>query len=80
MATRFCGIKNQASGICKKKLIALSAEVKYIHEKSRSDLQEPVDEFTGDLQSSAHDLKSKITKIEKQHETLKKKGHRSNDT
>jgi gas vesicle protein len=59
---------------------ALSAEVKNIHEKNRSDLQEPVDEFTGDLQSSAHDLKSKITKIEKQHETLKKKGHRSNDT
>lgn len=81
MATRFCGIKNQASGICKKKLIALSAEVKYIHEKARSDLQEPVDEFTGDLQSSAHDLESKITKIEKQHETLKKeKVHCSNDT
>jgi hypothetical protein len=42
----------------------LSAEVKNIHEKARSDLQEPVDEFTGDLQSSAHDLESKITKIE----------------
>jgi len=52
---------------------ALSAEVKNIHEKARSDLQELVDEVTEDLQSSAYDLESKITKIEKQHETLKKR-------
>jgi len=66
--------KNKLEEFVKKKnqKDALSAEVKNIHEKARSDLQELVDEVTEDLQSSAHDLESKITKIEKQHETLKK--------
>jgi gas vesicle protein len=80
MATRFCGIKKKP-GFVRNQKDALSAEVKNIHEKARRNLQELVDEVTGDLQSSAHDLESKIAKIEKQHETLKKeKDHCSNDT
>jgi len=66
-------IKTKLEEFVRNQKDALSAEVKNIIEKARSDLQEPVDEFTGDLQSSAHDLESKITKIEKQHETLKKR-------
>jgi division protein CdvB (Snf7/Vps24/ESCRT-III family) len=74
-------IKTKLEEFVRNQKDALSAEVKNIIEKARSDLQELVDEVTGDLQSSAHDLESKITKIEKQHETLKKeKGHGSNDT
>jgi division protein CdvB (Snf7/Vps24/ESCRT-III family) len=65
-------IKTKLEEFVRNQKDALSAEVKNIIEKARSDLQELVDEVTGDLQSSAHDLESKITKIEKQHETLKK--------
>ena len=66
-------IKTKLEEFVRNQKDALSAEVKNIIEKARSDLQELVDEVTGDLQSSAHDLESKITKIEKQHETLKKR-------
>ncbi len=66
-------IKTKLEEFVRNQKDALSAEVKNIIEKARSDLQELVDEVTEDLQSSAHDLESKITKIEKQHETLKKR-------
>jgi division protein CdvB (Snf7/Vps24/ESCRT-III family) len=66
-------IKTKLEEFVRNQKDALSAEVKNIIEKARSDLQELVDEVTGDLQSSAHDLESKITKFEKQHETLKKR-------
>ena len=52
MATRFCGIKKKP-GFVRNQKDALSAEVKNIHEKARRNLQELVDEVTGDLQSSA---------------------------
>ena len=67
-------IKTKLEEFARNQKDALSAEVKNIHEKARSDLQELVDEVTEDLQSSAHDLESKITKRAKQHETVKKKG------
>ena len=76
-------IKTKLEEFVRNQKDALSAEVKNIIEKARTDLQELVGEVTGDLQSSAHDLESKITKIAKHCETLKKKGgggHRSNDT